>query len=107
MLHIGALWAQTDTIRVLAIGNSFSQDAVEQYLYELGRWWDGQWKNLQTVLRTPMSEAHLQMMLDMVKSIGFSTAALLLFLWTFRRQTEGKIRPPNRYHVRENDDLLP
>ncbi len=27
----------TDTLRVLAIGNSFSQDAVEQYLYELGR----------------------------------------------------------------------
>lgn len=25
----------TDTLRVLAIGNSFSQDAVEQYLYEL------------------------------------------------------------------------
>lgn len=29
--------AITDTLRVLAIGNSFSQDAVEQYLYELGR----------------------------------------------------------------------
>ena len=29
--------AQSDTIRVLAIGNSFSQDAIEQYLYELGR----------------------------------------------------------------------
>lgn len=28
--------AITDTLRVLAIGNSFSQDAVEQYLYELG-----------------------------------------------------------------------
>ena len=26
---------QKDTLRVLAIGNSFSQDAVEQYLYEL------------------------------------------------------------------------
>ncbi len=26
-----------DTLRVFAIGNSFSQDAVEQYLYELGR----------------------------------------------------------------------
>ena len=26
---------QSDTLRVLAIGNSFSQDAVEQYLYEL------------------------------------------------------------------------
>ena len=25
-----------DTLRVLAIGNSFSQDAVEQYLHELG-----------------------------------------------------------------------
>lgn len=27
--------AQQDTLRVLAIGNSFSQDAVEQYLHEL------------------------------------------------------------------------
>ena len=27
---------QCDTVRVLAIGNSFSQDAVEQYLHELG-----------------------------------------------------------------------
>ena len=52
------------------------------------RWWDGQWKNFQTVLRTPMSEAHLQMMLDMVKSIVSTTAALLLFLWTFRRHTD-------------------
>lgn len=26
---------QSDTLRVLAIGNSFSQDAIEQYLYEL------------------------------------------------------------------------
>ena len=26
-----------DTIRLLTIGNSFSQDAVEQYLYELGK----------------------------------------------------------------------
>ena len=31
------LRAQGDTIRVLAIGNSFSEDAIEQYLYELGR----------------------------------------------------------------------
>ena len=53
-----------------------------------GRWWDGQWKNFQMVLRTPMSEAHLQMMLDMVKSIVSTTAALLLFLWTFRRHTD-------------------
>ena len=52
------------------------------------RWWDGQWKNFQMVLRTPMSEAHLQMMLDMVKSILSSTAAILLSMWTFRRHTD-------------------
>lgn len=53
-----------------------------------GRWWDEQWKNYQMVLRTPMSEGHLQMMLDMVKSILSSTAAMLLSMWTFRRQTD-------------------
>lgn len=53
-----------------------------------GRWWDDQWKNFQMVLRTPMSEGHLQMMLDMVKSILSSTAAILLSMWTFRRQTD-------------------
>lgn len=53
-----------------------------------GRWWDGQWKNFQMVLRTPMSEGHLQMILDMVKSILSSTAAILLSMWTFRRQTD-------------------
>ena len=31
------LGAAARTIRVLAIGNSFSEDAVEQYLYELGQ----------------------------------------------------------------------
>ena len=53
-----------------------------------GRWWNDQWKNFQMVLRTPMSEGHLQMMLDMVKSILSSTAAVLLSMWTFRRQTD-------------------
>ncbi|MDR1517656.1 MAG: DUF4886 domain-containing protein [Dysgonamonadaceae bacterium] len=36
LLSVATAWAQ-DTIRVLAIGNSFSEDAVENYLYELGR----------------------------------------------------------------------
>ena len=27
----------TKVIRILAIGNSFSEDAVEQYLYDLGK----------------------------------------------------------------------
>lgn len=36
VLSIVKVWAQ-DTIRVLTIGNSFSVDAVENYLYELGQ----------------------------------------------------------------------
>ncbi len=35
LLLLGTLSATAKTIRVLAIGNSFSEDAVEQYLYEL------------------------------------------------------------------------
>ena len=53
-----------------------------------GRWWEGQCKNFQLAIRTPMGEHLLQMMLDMVKSILSSTAALLLILWTFRRHTD-------------------
>ena len=34
-LFISPNGAQAKVIKVLAIGNSFSQDAVEQYLYEL------------------------------------------------------------------------
>lgn len=32
-----SIFASNDTIRVLAIGNSFSEDAVENYLYDLGK----------------------------------------------------------------------
>ena len=55
--------ANNDTIKVLAIGNSFSQDAVEQYLHELGEaegitmiignmfHWNGTYKTYATTLR--------------------------------------------------------
>ena len=36
LLFTTGAWSQ-DTIRVLAIGNSFSEDAVENYLYDLGQ----------------------------------------------------------------------
>jgi len=36
-LSVGMAAQQMPTLRVLAIGNSFSEDAVEQYLWELGR----------------------------------------------------------------------
>lgn len=51
-----------------------------------GNWWGEQRLNFQLVLRTPMGERHLQMMMDMVKSILSSTAAILLTMWTLRRQ---------------------
>lgn len=35
LLLAGGAYAQQKTVRILAIGNSFSQDAVEQYLHEL------------------------------------------------------------------------
>ena len=35
LLLAGGVFAQQKTVRILAIGNSFSQDAVEQYLHEL------------------------------------------------------------------------
>lgn len=38
VLFIGiSVFASNDTIRVLAIGNSFSEDAVENYLHDLGK----------------------------------------------------------------------
>lgn len=35
LLLAGGVYAQQKTVRILAIGNSFSQDAMEQYLHEL------------------------------------------------------------------------
>lgn len=52
-----------------------------------GIWWDGQWKNLQLVIRTPMGEHHLQMLLNMVKSWIYSTLSFLLVLWGIRKET--------------------
>lgn len=51
-----------------------------------GNWWEGQRYNFQLVLRTQMGERHLQMVMNMVKSILSSTASILLSLWILRRQ---------------------
>ena len=47
---------------------------------------EAQKENIQMVLLIPMGERHLQMMLNMVKSILSSMAALLLAAWQLRRQ---------------------
>lgn len=51
-----------------------------------GNWLEAQKENIQLVLLTPMGERHLQLMLNMVKSILSSTAAFLIAAWTRRRQ---------------------
>ena len=51
-----------------------------------GNWLEAQKENIQMVLLTPMGERHLQLMLNMVKSILSSTAAFLIAAWTRRRQ---------------------
>ena len=51
-----------------------------------GNWLEAQKENIQLVLLTPMGEQHLQLMLNMIKSILSSTAAFLIAAWTLRRQ---------------------
>ena len=37
IFHLSLITSDAKVVKVLAIGNSFSQDAIEQYLYELAR----------------------------------------------------------------------
>ena len=50
-----------------------------------GNWWEVQSQNFQLVLRTPMGERHLQMGMNMVKSLVSSIASFLLVIWSVRR----------------------
>lgn len=43
-----------------------------------GNWWEAQQENFRLVLATPMGERHLQMLLDMVKSVVCTMASLVL-----------------------------
>lgn len=52
-----------------------------------GTWWEEQQENFQLVLRTPMGQRQLQMLLDMVKSVVCSTLSFVLVLWGVRRET--------------------
>lgn len=46
-----------------------------------GSWWKTQKENFYRLLLTPMGNTHLQMMLDMVKSLVCSITAFVLVLW--------------------------
>lgn len=56
-----------------------------------GTWWEAQRENLLLLLFTPLGNRQLQMLLNMVKSMGTSTAAAVLALWAVRRQSNADI----------------
>lgn len=56
-----------------------------------GKWLEGQKVNFFRILFTPLGSGQLQMLLNMVKSMGASTAAAILALWSVRRQDNADI----------------
>lgn len=56
-----------------------------------GIWWKAQKENLLRILFTPLGNRQLQMLLNMVKSMGTSTAAAVLALWAVRRRSNADI----------------
>ena len=56
-----------------------------------GTWWKGQKENFLRILFTPLGSGQLQMLLNMVKSMGTSTASAILTLWAVRRRRNADI----------------
>lgn len=56
-----------------------------------GNWWKRQKENLLEILFTSPENRQLQMLLNMVKSMGNSTAAAMLALWAVRRRDNADI----------------
>lgn len=56
-----------------------------------GKWLEGQKVNFFRILFTPLGSGQLQMLLNMVKSMGASTAAAILALWSVRRRDNADI----------------
>lgn len=56
-----------------------------------GTWWEGWKENFLRILFTPPGSMQLQMLLDMVKSMGASTASGILTLWAVRRRRNADI----------------
>lgn len=49
-----------------------------------GNWWETQKENVRRIVMTPMGNTALQMVINMVKSMGCSIAGFLLSLWAFK-----------------------
>lgn len=56
-----------------------------------GKWLEGQKVNFFRILFTPLGSEQLQMLLNMVKSMGASTASAILALWPVRRSGNADI----------------
>lgn len=81
-LTIGTLWG---------LGRRFviPPDMIPSRWSDFSFWgnlWKAQTENLLRILFTPLGNRQLQMLLNMVKSVGSSTAAAGLALWAVRRQ---------------------
>lgn len=56
-----------------------------------GKWLNEQKRNFFQILFTPLGSGQLQMLLNMVKSMGASTASAILALWSVRRRDNADI----------------
>lgn len=56
-----------------------------------GTWWESQKENCLRILFTPLGSKQLQMLLNMVKSMGTSTVSAILALWAVRRRRNANI----------------
>lgn len=80
-LGAGTLWLLT---KRLVIPQDFIPSRWSDFSF-WGNWWKGQRENLMLILSTPLGSGQLQMLLNMVKSMGASTASAMLALWARRR----------------------
>ena len=56
-----------------------------------GSWWERQKENCLRILFTPLGSKQLQMLLNMVQSMGTSTVSAILALWAVRRRRNANL----------------
>lgn len=80
-LAAGTLWL---LLQRLVIPQDFIPSRWSDFSF-WGNWWKGQRENLMLILSTPLGGGQLQILLNMVKSMGASLAAAMLALGSRRR----------------------
>ncbi len=86
-LAVGTLWLLT---KRLVIPPDMIPSRWSDFSF-WGKWLEGQKVNFFRILFTPLGSGQLQMLLNMVKSMGASTASAILALWPVRRSGNADI----------------